>query len=88
MKENSMKAIKLLTTTAIIAGTFAVMSSAQAADQGWFESMKQSVQTWFAPKDSENQNVETYLDEVTIAVPPMTGDEASQIEPAAGLGRR
>jgi hypothetical protein len=79
-----MKKLTLLTTTALVAGYMAFAAPANAADQGWLSSMKQSVQTWFAGEPETSAEVETYLDEVTIAVPPMTGAEAAQIQPAAG----
>jgi len=79
-----MKKLTLLTTTALVAGYMTFASPANAADQGWLSSMKQSVQTWFAGEPETSNEVETYLDEVTIAVPPMTGAEAAQIQPAAG----
>jgi hypothetical protein len=79
-----MKKLTLLTTTALVAGYMSFATPASAADQGWFASMTQSVQTWFAGEPETSAEVETYLDEVTIAVPPMTGAEAAAIQPAAG----
>lgn len=72
----------LLLTTALIA----VLSTPAMAEeqQGWFETMKNSVQSWFGGQQDTNSEVEAYLDEVTIAVPPMTGEEAAAIQPAAG----
>ena len=74
--------LKLLTTTAIIG--LSLTSVAKAEENTWFESMTQSVQSWFNAPAETTQEVEAYLDEVTIAVPPMTGEDASAIEPAAG----
>ena len=86
-----MNKFKLLSATAL---TVAVIASANPAfasgeNQGWFASMKQSVSSWFSD-DEDQANVaaggstEAYLDEVTIAVPPMTADDAASIQPAAG----
>jgi len=74
--------LTLLTTTAIIA--LSMTSTAKAEEASWFESMKQSVQAWYTGDQQPSTDVETYLDEVTIAVPPMTGEEAAAIQPAAG----
>ena len=79
-----MKKLTLLTTTALVAGYFMTATPANAADQGWFASMQESVKSWFADEPQTTAEVETYLDEVTIAVPPMTGAEAASIQPAAG----
>jgi len=74
-----MKTIKILTAVALMS---TVSITAMAEDKTWFESMTQSVESWF--NKSPDQDIETYLDEVTIAVPPMTGNQAAEIEPAAG----
>ena len=80
-----MKKLTLLTTTALVAGYMAFAAPAQAAEQGWFDSMKQSVKSWFSDEPAQpSAEVDAYLDEVTIAVPPMTGEEAASIQPAAG----
>lgn len=73
---------KLLLTTALIA---VLSTPAMAAEnQGWFDTMKQSVKTWWTGEEQTSPEVEAYLDEVTIAVPPMTGEDAAAIMPAAG----
>lgn len=79
-----MAKLKLLTTTAIFAGAMTLSVAAHAESQSWWDDMTTSVQSWFQPESQIPSEVEAYLDEVTIAVPPMTGEEASQIEPAAG----
>lgn len=79
-----MTKLKLLATTAILIGTISMSSHANASEQSWYQSMTQSVKNWFAPQQDTTAEMKAYLDEVTIAVPPMTADEASQIEPAAG----
>ena len=85
-----MNRLRLLTTTAIFAGVLAVSMPAQAQDQGWYSTMKTKVQNWFADdtqvQTHSNAEVEAYLDEVTVAVPPTTtyADDANRIEPAAG----
>lgn len=82
-----MNKFALFTTTAIVAATLAFAIPVKAAEQGWFDSMKTKVQSWFkkdGQADSANAEVEAYLDQVTIAVPPMTGAEAAAIQPAAG----
>lgn len=84
-----MRKLGLLTTTAIVAATIAFAMPAKAEEQGgWFDSMKYKVQSWFGGDTqadvSANAETEAYLDEVTIAVPPMTGEEAAAIQPAAG----
>lgn len=85
LKEKHMKKLTLLTTTALVAGYMAFAAPAQAAEQGWFDSMKQSVKSWFADEPAQpTAEVDAYLEEVTIAVPPMTGEEAASIQPAAG----
>lgn len=80
-----MKKQLLLTTALVVALSAPAMAEEQ---QGWFANMKQSVKTWFsgdkAAQAGTNAEVEAYLDEVTIAVPPMTGEEAAAIQPAAG----
>ncbi|PCI00628.1 MAG: hypothetical protein COB76_03190 [Alphaproteobacteria bacterium] len=72
---------QLLLTTALIA---TIAMPAMAGDAGWLDTMKGSVQTWFGGQAETTPEVEAYLDEVTIAVPPMTGAEAAAIMPAAG----
>lgn len=87
MKERIMNKFALLTTTAIVAATLAFATPAKASEQGWFDSMKTKVQSWFnkdGQTEGTNAEVEAYLDQVTIAVPPMTGEEAAAIQPAAG----
>ena len=74
--------LALLTTTAIIA--LSMTSTVKAEETSWFNSMKDSVQAWYAGGAQAPSEVEAYLDEVTIAVPPMTGEEAAAIQPAAG----
>lgn len=79
-----MKKSGLLTTTAIVAAMLTFAAPAHAEEKGWFDSMQYKVQSWFGKEDSANAEVEAYLDEVTIAVPPMTGEDAAAIQPAAG----
>jgi len=80
-----MTKLKLLTTTAIFIGVVTVSAVSKAEDnQSWLDTMTQSVQGWFGSKTAEtSSDVEMYLDEVTIAVPPMSSD-ITNIEPAAG----
>lgn len=79
-----MNKLKLLASTAVIVGAITVSTAVKAEDAPWYQSMTQSVKNWFAPQQETTAEMKAYLDEVTIAVPPMTGDEAARIEPAAG----
>jgi len=80
-----MTKLKLLTTTVILTGAMTLSIAAHAeTEQTWFQSMTNSVQAWFEPTPQPSAEVEAYLDEVTIAVPPMTGQQAADIQPAAG----
>ena len=81
-----MTSFKLLTTTAMVTGFLMVATPAKAEQtQSWWQSMTQSVTSWFQPKDQASSEViNAYVDEVTVAVPPMTGEQAANIEPAAG----
>lgn len=79
-----MTKLKLLATTAMVIGVITFSSHANAEDMTWYQSMTQSVKNWFAPQEDTTAEIKAYLDEVTIAVPPLTGEEAAQIEPAAG----
>jgi hypothetical protein len=75
-----MKKLTLLATTAMVLTISPVMAG---ENQSWIDTMTTSVQNWWSGNDQATE-VEAYLDEVTIAVPPMTGEEAAQIQPAAG----
>lgn len=75
-----MKKLTLLATTALMLSISPAMAN---ENQSWIDTMTTSVQNWWSGND-ETTEVEAYLDEVTIAVPPMTGEEAAQIQPAAG----
>ncbi len=75
-----MKKLTLLATTAIMLSITPAMAN---ENQSWIDTMTTSVQNWWGGND-QTAEVEAYLDEVTIAVPPMTGEEAAQIQPAAG----
>jgi len=81
-----MNRLKLLTLTALMTGTIALAIPAQAeTGSSWVGNLTETVNGWFGTtEETASPEVEAYLDEVTIAVPPMSGTEASQIEPAAG----
>ena len=75
-----MKKLTLLATTAMVLAISPVMAG---ENQSWIDTMTTSVQNWWGGNDQTSE-VEAYLDEVTIAVPPMTGEQAAEIQPAAG----
>lgn len=77
--------LKLMASTAIVAGVMAVSTPSRAEEQGWLGQMTTMVESWFAPETKTTSNeVEAYLDEVTIAVPPMADESMTEIQPAAG----
>jgi hypothetical protein len=75
-----MKKLTLLATTALALSIAPAMAN---ENQSWIDTMTTSVQNWWSA-DAQTSEVEAYLDEVTIAIPPMTGEQAAQIQPAAG----
>ena len=75
-----MKKLALMATVAVLA----INAPAHAEGTSWFQTMKMKAQSWFGKSQTEPTPVETYLDEVTIAVPPMTEEDPTLIEPAAG----
>jgi hypothetical protein len=76
-----MKKLTLMATTALIIATTPVMAN---ENQGWLDSMTSLAQQWWAGNDAQQTEVEAYLDQVTIAVPPMNAADAAAIQPAAG----
>jgi hypothetical protein len=79
-----MNKFKLLSATALTVAVLATSNPVMAEEnQGWLDSMKQSVNSWFS-NETEATVSETFLDEVTLAVPPMTAEDAASIQPAAG----
>lgn len=77
--------LKLMTTTAILTGMLALSTASHAEEQGWVGQITSTVESWFTPQNqTPTEEVEAYLDEVTIAVPPMADETLTEIQPAAG----
>lgn len=75
---------KFLLTTAIVTVMAAgALKAEEVANPTFFQSMTQTIQNWWTGGNQKTE-VEAYLDEVAVTVPPMTGGEAANIEPAAG----
>jgi|GEM_PF-3894941 len=53
-----MDKFSLLATTAIVAATLVFATPVKAAEQGWFDSMKTKVQSWFK-KDGQTETTST-----------------------------
>jgi hypothetical protein len=78
-----MKKFMLMTTTAIVAG-FLTASPVIAQETSMYKDLKNAITEWFSPQPDQTEEVNAYLDQVTIAVPPITGDNLQDIQPAAG----